>query len=206
MKVLLELSTNHPDATHATKEWILNERGKIICPECNSINRAWYPRPVDVVLRWHPGHMVTSIICLAGSRIFHKDFIDQIGSHLASFVTGKCLLPNGTVINDYVTCYTNQWIVKRGGKGSVYRECQTCGAIYPSGEVGPQYTLRAYLSGAPIHQDAITSLYLDEDLAMELDFSPWPDAELDPIAVRDVPIDNRRLLCDPLNPPWEYVY
>ena len=112
------------------------------------------------------------------------------------FSIGKCHLPNGQIIEEYVTCYTNTYIIERGDARSQYEICDTCGSITPIGWRGRQYTLRSYLTDAVVYEDAFNNLYIDEELALQLDFSPWPDADLETIEVREEPMDGQKLPCD----------
>jgi len=131
-----------------------------------------------------------------GIRTFHRDFIDQIRDHLADFALGRCFDPQGNLIEEYVTCYSRDYFVTRGNKKSQYRTCPSCDTTYNDGWEGRQYVLRSYLTDAQVYMDVFCSMFLDEDLALQLDFSAWPDLELDPIAIRDKPIDGQQLPCD----------
>ena len=196
MNTLYNISTNHPDPIHTLPAWGEKAVGKIMCPICKSIKRSWYPKPIDIVLQDNPDHRLCGGVCWIGVKIFHKDFINQILPYLNAFVCGKTLGPDGKVIDEYVTCYTNKRIVVRGGKGSEYNTCDECGT-WSKGFVEPQYVLRDYLTDARIYQDRHSSLIIDEKLANELDFSPWPDADLEPIAIVDEPLDKQHLPFDP---------
>ena len=124
MKTLYELSTNYPIATHTTMEWRQREMTKIKCLGCNGIAKNWYPRPIDVILRSHPGNKICGSVDFTVLTIFHIDFINQIRSYLDAYIIGKCLLPDGKVIKEYVTCYTNKLILVRGNKERRYGDCQ----------------------------------------------------------------------------------
>lgn len=199
MKALVEVTSNHPDPVLATVAWRKAVSGTIFCPQCCKINRACFPRPIDVVLQKRPDHRITGGVAFAGVRTFHRDFIEQIRGHLCGVVLGECFEPTGKIIEEYVTCYNNRndWVLVRGNRKSEYRTCPTCDAIWPNGWEGSQYVLRSYLTDARVYMNNFSSMFLDEDLAIELDFSPWPDAELEPIAIRDEPIDGQHLPCDP---------
>ena len=123
--------------------------------------------------------------------IFHVDFIEQIKAYLGGFVLGKCLKLDGSSVRQYITCYTNSWILQRGDEQSKYWACKTCGIISQSGWSGPQYILRGQLGDCHVYMSAGGRMYIDDSLASELDFSPWPDTLLERIAVRDEPQDGQ---------------
>jgi len=197
IKTLIEISTNHPDPVHATPEWRQKAYGTVICPECHRINRNQFPCPCDVVLLNHPGNRIIGGIWYTNIEIFHINFIEQIDKYLTDFTLGKCLTSKGDVIDEYITCYGKDYIIVRGDKTNQYRICGTCNMISSGGWNGPRYILRSYLKDYYIYQSSFGSVFLVEDLASRLDFSPWPDAELKPIAVRDKPIDGQILPIDP---------
>lgn len=201
MNTLFELSTNHPDAALESREWLSTTWNEIRCQKCNGIGKSWHPRPIDVILAEHPGHKVCCFACNANFRIFHVDYIEQIRPYIFSYVIGNCLLPNGKIIKEYVTCYTDKRILIRGEKKTRYGKCQVCGGLSCI-PIGAKYTLRSYLTDAKIYQDYFSTHYIDEDLAMDIDFSPWPDAELEPIEIHDEPLDGHYLPCDSPDAPW----
>ncbi len=59
------------------------------------------------------------------------------------------------------------------------------------------HTLRVYLGEGRVYMDSFGWMYLDEELANQLDFSSWPDVELRQIEIRDLPLDGQRLPGDP---------
>ena len=196
VKHLIEISTTISDPIHATKRWRDEERPRLVCPQCESIRRDLYPAPLNVELKRWPSLRLCDHVVLAGMDIFHLDFISQIREHLTNFVLGKCFGPDGRLIEEYVTCYTRTRIVVRGAKGSEYRICNTCGAI-PSGYMEPRHVLSSYLYGASVYQDYHTALLVDEAIIQSLDFSKWPDAELQKTEIREEPLDEQNLPCDP---------
>ena len=205
MALIYEVTSNHDYWLHSTKEWMRYEKKNYVCKSkilCNKLDRTIFPNPIDVVIKKVPE---TKIICSAVfgcvATIYHIDFINQIRSKMDGFVFGKCYLPDKTLVKDYVTCYSKDVIVIRGAYGREYFQCADCKSIVSAKD--PVYVLERYLTGASVYQDAIQGLYIDEDLAMELDFSSWPDAELEPVPIRDKPVDKLRLICDPKNPDWE---
>jgi hypothetical protein len=198
IKRLIKITTKNPDPVFVTIEWRRGSIGTIFCEECKKINYDIFPRPIDIVLTEPLECMIANTPANAGAiDFFHKDFVAQIKHHLKDFVFGKCLLPNGTVIEDYVTLYCKHWIFQRGNKQSKYNICTKCGSISPNGEYGRQYIIRSCLTDASVYRSSFGSLYLDEELALQIDFSQWPDAELITIDVLDKPMDGQWLPCDP---------
>lgn len=198
MNNLIEISTNHPDGVSATKEWCKENSGIIFCSLCHRIRSDWYPKPIDVVFNSDLGHRLNGFVAGICLEIFHVKFIHQIRKHLlTNFVLGKCFDQGGNVINDYITCYSTNPIFDRKSKAENYRSCKLCGQIWQDKGGGYPYFLRGYLSEARVYMDTISTMYLDEDLAMEVDFSLWPDAELKPVRIEDEPPDGFHLPFDP---------
>lgn len=193
---MVKISTNHPNTVMSPSLWRHAEFGKTLCAECHRVDRNQYPRPFDVKLDEYPRHAITGSVWDIGVYIFHVDFIEQIKPYLGGYVLGKCYNEKNNLIKRYVTYYSRDYIVVRGNKQSKYWVCKTCGAVSSSGWHGMQYTLREYLGDSLIYQTVSCSMFIDEDLALELDFSPWPDVVLEPIAIRDEPMDGRCLPCD----------
>ena len=116
---LIEISTYYPDPIFVTTEWRRNSVGTIFCTECNRINAGVFPKPIDIVLTEPLEHMIGNTPSNAGAiDFFHIDFVAQIKDRLKDFVFGKCFLPDGTLIENYVTLYCKHWIFQRGNKQS----------------------------------------------------------------------------------------
>jgi hypothetical protein len=196
-EVLIEISTNHPDPVHATPAWRHKAYGTVLCHECHRIDRKKFPLPCDVVLLNHPGNRIISGIWYTNIEIVSAKFIEQLSEYLTGFALGKCLTPKGDVIDEYVTCYGKDYLIVRGDKRNQYKICGTCNMISSGGWDGPRYILRSYLRNTYVYQSSCGSIFLDEKLAIKLDFSPWPDSELIPIAIRDEPLDGQVLPIDP---------
>jgi hypothetical protein len=188
---LVKIGTNHSQSVIMTGKWRLKERGIVFCENCESIICTRFPKPIDAEITPHPKNCIQVKIS-GGISIYHTDFIAQIRKYMDKFSIGKCHLPNGRVVEEYITCYTDTYIVERGDKQSEYDICDKCGSIAPAGWSGRQYTLRSYLTD----EDAFNELYIDGELALQLDFSPWPDADLETIDVRNEPMDGQKLPCD----------
>ncbi len=193
------MSTNHPDPVNVTGSWRNEATGVIFCPDCASILKTHWPKPIDIELYGDPGYRLESLICWIGLCIFHRDFLQQIRSHLKRFVMGRCFDREGHLDERYQTCYTNSTIVVRGNKDSKYWICKLCNSVSPNGWYGKQYTLSQYLTQDMVYMNASGIMYLDQELADTIDFSPWPDVNLKTIDVLDQPKDGQVL---PLDRPF----
>jgi hypothetical protein len=103
------------------------------------------------------------------------------------------MLSDGQVLDDYVTLYSRQYILIRGNKQSKYVVCSECGTVRPHGWHGRQYVLRSYLTESRVYQSPFNELCIDEELALKIDFSSWPDVDLETIEIRDEPMDGQEL-------------
>jgi len=203
MENLLILISSHPDPIHATKQWRKQARGGILCPECTSIRRSQFPTPVDIVLRERPEQTICEPIWWTGVSIFHRDFIEQIRKHMGRFTFGKCFLEDGTVVEEYVTCYSRDYIVIRGTAESEYGICSTCGTTTSMGHF-PHCIPEFYLKYGPIYQDGSGNMLIDEALFCEMELSPWRGLfEFDRIPVRPEPLDGQHL---PIDPPMSLLH
>ena len=197
MNKLIAVYSNHSSPVHANVEWHKKSRGTILCSECRKINRKLFPQPCDVILENHPGNTITGGVDYAGVRIFHRKFIEQIEIYLKNFILGKCFEKNGKLIDDFATCYSKKCVVVRGNENNEYRICKACGSIVQVGWEGRLYVLRSYLTNEKIYQDYFCDMYIEENLASQINFTFWPDTELRPIEIFDEPIDGRHFPCDP---------
>ena len=207
MRSIYKVTSNDEEWLHTTKEWLRYERDNYKCKnvDCYRLDRSIFPNPIDIVIKKTPKqNLICSGVAFSLGRIFHLDFIEQIKPYMEGFVFGACYLPDKTLVKDYVTCYSKDFIVVRGAYGSKYIQCQACGSVVGHPAKEPKYVLNDCLRGRKVFQNAIQLLYIDEDLAMKLDFSPWVKTELEPIPICDKPVDRRRLLCDTETPDWEY--
>jgi len=208
MRYIYKVTSNDEEWLHTTKEWLRYERDNYKCKnkECYRLDRSKFPGPIDTVIKKTPKQkMICSGVAFSMGRIFHLDFIEQIKPYMKRFVFGKCYLPDRTIVKEYVTCYTKDFVILRGAPGSSYIQCEQCKTVVGSPK-DPVYVLRSSLKDRRVYQDAIQSLYIDEELALNIDFSRWPRTELEQIAIRDRPIDKIRLISDPEDMQWDEDY
>lgn len=189
MERLVIVSSRIDESVFPTREWIESEKGRSRCASCGTVNRSRFPEPFDMVLSAAPPHCVSDSFFRI--KIYHREFINQISEYLRDFTLGKCVLSDGRILDDYVTQYSRRYILIRGNKHSKYVVCDNCGTVRPHGWYGRQYVLRSYLTESRIYQTPFNQLCIDEELAMQIDFSPWPDADLETIEIRDEPMDEQ---------------
>jgi hypothetical protein len=199
MKNLKMVCSNHPDPIHSTGEWRRKAYGSILCKECHLLNRNIFPEPIDVTLNERPQFRITGGVWWTGVRIFHKSFLEQIKEKIEDFVIGRCFDKDGNLITDFVTCYSKDYIVIRGQKGSKYEICNECNTISPIPGINPHYIPRFYLTNSLIYMDSDCSMYIEENLAKKINFTPWTDLEFETIPIIDKPVDGQILPIDPYN-------
>jgi hypothetical protein len=207
MSFIYRVTSDYDVCLQTTREWRRFESENYYCRKetCCKLDRSRFPEPIDVVIKALPkGKYLREGVFNSRADVYHVDFINQIRPYMEGFVFGKCFLADGSLVKDYVTCYSKDFIVIRGALGSKYIECAECGNVVDHPAKEPQYVLRRYLKGKKVYQSVTQCLFLDEELAMKLDFSPWVKTELEPIPICDKPVDRRRLLCDTETPDWEY--
>ena len=197
MKNLLRLVSLSEDPTHATAEWRSQAIGTIFCPMCHNIKNSVYPKSIDLILEDIPDNSIHDPIWWVGISIFHIGLIEQIVPYFLDYVLGKCFDSDGNLVNDYVTCYSKDYIVVRGVEGSKYKICPECGVVDSIPGLAPHYIPRFYLTESRVYMDSSYDMYLDEDLALGLDLSRWKEYEFDTIPIRDDVLDGQHLPIDP---------
>ena len=187
----------------AAQEW-LAQSDNGLCPVCLHVERSFYPRPFDVVLERLPESLYEeSMISMRHASLFfanidftiwRRDFIDVIKDELNEFSFGHCLLPDGTIIEDYVTCYSPEYLIIRGNKQSRYQICPRCRCIASEIHNSPHYILSQYLKKGPAFQDSKGGLYLScEDQKQYSLLLKSFNVSLDLVVVRDIPVDGQIL-------------
>ena len=190
------MGTNHKDPCPPDRKWLKSVKGKIYCPKCNKILVNKDIGSFDTILGFNPppGHRIQGGLSWVGICIYHIDFILQIQKYINEYgyVLGKCFDPAGNLVPEYVTCYTSRYVIQRGNKDTKYKRCEECSAIEQlDWWHGRQYLTKKSLHDRKIVQNIDGDLYLSEDLYRTLDFSPWPDAAFDKIAIFDKPVDGQ---------------
>lgn len=181
--------------------WLSEAIGTVLCRQCKGINRVRYPAAVDVCVQSVPSHMTTGLVFRTGISLIHVSLLQVLRPYLQDFVLGRCLNAKGQVIEEYFTCYSKSYIVRRGGKGSRYRICPECGTISSQPDRYPPYVLRRELQeGQSVYQHGGCFLHVTEELAARIDWRGWRNVMLEKVEVRDVPIDGQRL---PGDPDWD---
>jgi hypothetical protein len=196
------LASKNKEHFHAEPAWVEDAAGRIFCPDCRTIYRSRHPEPIDVTLmEWPEAPAVCGRPARAGVPIFGSDFVAQIGECLPDAAIGRCLTADGQVFQEYVTMYLPRCVLMRGDTKTKYKVCKGCGAIWTDLVMvfpgRPAYLLRHQLTDALIYQGGYGSLFIARELANRLDWSPFPDVRLEPVEVRDTPLDGRRLPGDP---------
>jgi hypothetical protein len=88
------------------------------------------------------------------------------------------------MLNDYVSYYSSEYIVVRGGHASKYYECKCCGSVTSEWEE-PPYVLRSDLGHRDVNTDALCNLYVSETCVSEVDWEQYSDIELYPFDVHE---------------------
>ena len=191
MERLVIINSKNDEAVFASKDWRASSQGRSYCQSCVTVNRMRFPVPFDIILSAIPDYRISGDVLLTCLRIYNKKFVEQIKEYLGDFTIGRCFSADGELVDEYVTLYSKRYILIRGNKKSKYVRCEECGTVRPHGWYGRQYVLRSYLTESRVYQSPFNELCIDEELAMKLDFSAWPDANLETIEIRDEPMDEQ---------------
>lgn len=182
-----------PEPVFADADWLEHVLGSRLCPNCRCVNRSTYPEPLNVTLANPPEAQTAALVELTNVMIWRKDFIVEKLGLRRDFVFGECSLPDGTVIEDYVTCYRQNYIVARGGQNSKYRICSKCGVVISEVRTGLEYILERYLSDSSVFQDALCRFFLAPEVAFPHNYKHWEDVTLKAINIREEPNDGLTL-------------
>jgi hypothetical protein len=193
------------DGPDADLDWVRQSVGKLFCEHCRTVNRKLYPQPIDVVLRQIPPRTWTSGGCFrVGIPIYRADFAAIVQREVPEFIAGRCLLPDSSVVEDYVTLYSPTWLLMRGDEQTTTRVCQLCGSVWTDLVMvfpgRPAYLLRHQLTGASIYQGRSGPLFMVKELVDTIDWRQFSDMRRQRVDIRDTPLDGRRL---PGDPDWD---
>jgi uncharacterized C2H2 Zn-finger protein len=189
---LLQLISNNPRPVHTTGQWREQKgEGKIYCPKCSSLYRRRFPQPIDIILSHQPEGTIGGAVYFTAISVFHRIFIEQIREHLPEkeFSIGRCFSVEGDLIKDYVTCYSRKYLIVHGGKGTEYEVCPVCDSVRRMKFTRPANIPRIYLSDARVYMDRSCNMFFDEELALGLDYSPWPGAKFQAYPVEENILD-----------------
>jgi hypothetical protein len=198
MQLLYRLNSNSYFPIHTTGQWREEAIGIVMCPQCSSVDLSRFPEPIDIVLNDYPTGIVGGGVFFTGVSIFHTNLIRQMQDVLpqSEFALGRCLDADGRLIEEFLTCYSRAFIVRRGQVGSRYKVCTGCGAIETIARM-PHYIPRFYLSHLHVYMDRVCRMYLSDTLVRSLDFSQWPDVDLKAVPIQDDVVDGQHLPLDP---------
>ena len=187
-----------PELVYPDKNWLSQAKKDIICSRCKFINRKYYPQPFEVVLSNTPEeNLLCTVLEDTGITIWRRDFLETISEYLTNFIMARCLLSEGSVLDDYASCYSSHYIVVRGNRQSRYHVCPDCGTITYRVRPGPEYILKRYLTGGKVYQDAWGNFFFTEDIAWRINLDKWDVNEqnvyIEAISVRENPADGQIL-------------
>jgi hypothetical protein len=196
---------SEPEPVFADSDWLGKETGKSLCRQCRFIQRTEYPRPLNIALEQPPEEgLPCALVETTGVTIWHVGFLEKLQGHLAGYAIGDCYLSDGSLVNEYKTCYCPEFIVERGNPKSRYQVCPACGSITSSVRPGPAYVLQRSLGQKEVYQDARCNFYLREKTASLFNFKNWEVKEdwygyyvyLEPVAIRETSCDGQVLPID----------
>ena len=178
------------DPVYPDGRWMAECAKHGLCPLCKHVDRSQYPTPLDIALAEAPivDDEVAFEVATTGVTIWLRSYIEMILENLREYVVGKCMLADGSVLDDFVTCYGPRYILIEAGRGAPHERCPKCGTVCSEAPVGPMYVLRSSLTDAKVYQDARCQFYMTEDVLSE--YQEQLDLPLLPkgIGVRDVEV------------------
>jgi hypothetical protein len=187
----------------ADENWLYRQDNGL-CPECLHVDRSRYPQPFDVVIESLPASLeephlkeirqVSLFFANIPFTIWRRDFIDTLREEMSGMVIGQCVLPDGSEVSEYVTCYSKNYVILRGNRQSRYRICPRCGCNASEIHNSPWYLLSKDIQGGPIYQDSECRLYVDPEIQVRHPFlTKQFNISLVWTSVRDAPVDGQCL-------------
>lgn len=179
---------------------------RAICRGCRSIVSDWYPKSVDAELTDEVG-LGLWICC--DVTVIHAELWIQILRHCPSAVVGRVFRGAGEskkLAHEYVTVLfppsemvrvRGSWNNRAYNTEPSHRVCQRCGRQRYFAVNDPHLVRSQIPSGRLVFADWCNRLVIKKSLADVLDWSLFPDRELQPLPVFERPLDGLRLLDDP---------
>ncbi len=154
----LRMEPVYPDS-----RWLAQCAEHGLCPVCKHVDRSRYPMPFDIVLSEAPviDDEVAFAVETLAVTIWKRSYVEMISRDLREYAVGRCLLPDHTAFEDFVTCYRPTYIIVGGGKQSRYLKCPRCGTVDYE-PVGPWHIAAFSLTNDRVFQDARCQFYLTE--------------------------------------------
>lgn len=99
-------------------------------------------------------------------------------------VLGPCRLADGTLLDEYRTCYAETHVVVHGGRKARETACGTCGSVRVRKDHAPPWVLRGDLEQAEVWLDPAGSLLVPGHVAHGMDVEQWLGLRCWPVSVR----------------------
>lgn len=180
---------------------------RILCEKCRRFLPDAERAPITVQLSEQPLGL-GGLVGGARVSVFHRDLFRQLEEHVGErHVAGPVVRADGREWPDYVSCYTTHPVYLRGARPTttVFQRiarsyiCAQCGWAHTLYAEPPRYLLSWMLDGRLMYQEATGSMFIEERVVDSIDWTLFPDAELEPILVLDRPLDGLRM---PDEPDW----
>lgn len=195
------VNSNAGDATIATRRWLCEARGSVLCGTCGKPIRERFPEPIDIVIDEFARRASYAHVADTGLKIIDAELFSAIERFIGVHISvGRCYFPTGVPDPKYLSYYTSGYLVVRGGPSSKYWKCPRCGSLASSVAPRERYLLHRDCLGELACFDSAGSIFLRSDVAEQVGWERWPDIMLDRVRVREEPIDGRDL---PKDAKWE---
>lgn len=181
---------NSPDGLPVNESWFERAKGQELCRGCRRYDRRHYARPLPVCVDKQPRRYHMFGVWKAGVAVHSAEWIQTIHEYYPEGVAGPVYFETDILARDYHTMYGPRAIVLRGRSDSWYYPCAVCGSVssFPKGEA---HVLRSALDGTEVFQTESGRFLISDRLRSVIEWSQFPDLELDPVHVKDEPIDGR---------------
>ncbi|MCH7592872.1 MAG: hypothetical protein IH989_08850 [Planctomycetes bacterium] len=164
---------------HATPEWRERELGATLCAECHTIRSERFPEPVDIDLSPWTGSATLELVWWTCVNVFHRRLFDQLESHLEQCAVGRCFDEHGTLIPEYVTCYSPKRLLLRGAPYRAHGLCGTCGTKWLKNKNRRElHVLTSDLDDRTIFLDRQCFFYIRKSVVDAVDWEAMRDVKL----------------------------